>query len=49
MNILFDGCVPRPLRKYLIGHNVKTAQENNWSELRNGDLLQAAENHLMSS
>jgi len=46
MNILFDGCVPRPLRKYLIGHNVKTAQENNWSELRNGDLLQAAENQF---
>ncbi len=43
MNILFDGCVPRALRKYLIGHIVKTAQENNWSELRNGDLLEAAE------
>jgi hypothetical protein len=27
MKILFDGCVPRPLRKYLTAHQVRTAQE----------------------
>lgn len=43
MNILFDGCVPRPLRRFLTGHTVKTAQAAGWGELRNGDLIHAAE------
>ena len=43
MNILFDGCVPRPLRNYLAGHQVKTAPQMGWGELQNGDLLRAAE------
>jgi len=43
MNILFDGCVPRPLRRFLVGHTVQTAPENGWGELRNGDLLRMAE------
>lgn len=43
MNILFDGCVPRPLRRFLVGHTVQTAPENGWGELRNGDLLRVAE------
>ena len=43
MKILFDGCVPRPLRKFLAGHEVQTAPENGWAELQNGDLLRAAE------
>lgn len=44
MNILFDQGTPVPLRRYLSGHSVKTAYELGWSDLSNGDLLQAAEN-----
>lgn len=43
MNILFDGCVPRALRNFLAGHQVKTAQQMGWGELQNGDLIRAAE------
>lgn len=43
MKILFDGCVPRPLRRFLPAHTVQTAPELGWEELRNGDLLQEAE------
>ena len=39
MKILFDSCTPRPLRKYLIGHEVITAQELGWEALKNGELL----------
>jgi predicted nuclease of predicted toxin-antitoxin system len=43
MRILFDQAVPVPLRSYLAGHIVRTAAEENWDRLRNGDLLSAAE------
>lgn len=43
MKILFDACCPRPLRKHLPGHEVTTAQEMGWRELRNGDLLAQAQ------
>src|ERR1041385_342173 len=43
MRVLLDACVPRPLRKFLPDHSVQTAQEMGWSQLKNGDLLQAAE------
>lgn len=43
MNVLFDGCVPRPLRQFLPSHNVQTAPEVGWAELQNGELLRAAE------
>ena len=43
MIILPDACVPRPLRKYLSGHAVHTAQEMGWGQLKNGALLQAVE------
>ena len=32
-----------PLRRLLSGHSVSTAYEMGWSELDNGDLLEAAE------
>jgi predicted nuclease of predicted toxin-antitoxin system len=43
VRILFDTCVPRPLRKSLSAHEVKTAQEMGWDRLRNGELIQMAE------
>ena len=41
-NVLFDTCVPRPLRASLSGHNVRRAQEQGWGALKNGELLQMA-------
>ena len=43
MRVLFDQGNPDPLRASLIAHNVSTAYEKGWSNLRNGDLLIAAE------
>ncbi|MFT5029440.1 MAG: hypothetical protein ACI9VS_001879 [Candidatus Binatia bacterium] len=43
MKILFDQGTPVPLRRILEGHEVATAYERGWSNLENGDLLQAAE------
>lgn len=43
MKILFDQGVPAPLRNHLPGHAVETAFERGWSDLKNGNLLDAAE------
>lgn len=43
MKILFDQGVPVPLRAYLAGHTVDTAYEQGWADLRNSQLLKAAE------
>jgi hypothetical protein len=43
MRILFDQATPVPLRPYLVGHTIRTAAEEGWDRLRNGDLLNAAE------
>jgi hypothetical protein len=44
MKILFDQGTPVPLRQFLKDHTVKTAYEEGWSALSNGDLLTEAEN-----
>jgi len=43
MRILFDQATPVPLRAYLVDHSVRTAAEEGWDRLKNGDLLNAAE------
>ena len=43
MLILFDQGTPVAIRKSLPGHIVKTARQQGWSVLSNGDLLRAAE------
>lgn len=43
MRILFDQGTPVPLRESLAEHEVSTAYELDWSTMRNGDLLAAAE------
>ena len=43
MRVLFDQGTPVPLRHALTGHVVSTAFEMGWSEMANGDLLNAAE------
>lgn len=43
MKILFDVNMPRPLRSSFPGYEVLTAQSQGWTELKNGDLIAAAE------
>lgn len=44
MRVLFDQGTPVPLRLVITHHTVSTAYELGWSTLKNGELLQAAEN-----
>jgi len=41
--VLFDHLTPAPLRRELVGHEVTTAYERDWSSLKNGELIAAAE------
>jgi hypothetical protein len=43
VKILFDHCVPRPLRRELPGYDIKTAREMHWEGLKNGKLLDEAQ------
>ena len=45
MRVLFDQGTPVPLRHDLPGHAVTTAHELGWGQLKNGELLQQAEQH----
>ena len=42
MRVLLDECLPRRLKRELIGHDVKTAPEMGWASKRNGELLALA-------
>lgn len=42
MRLLFDECVPEPLRNRFIGHEVTTVEESGFKGLKNGALLRAA-------
>jgi hypothetical protein len=39
--VLLDHCVPRRIRNALRGHHVTTTYQQEWSELKNGELLRA--------
>ena len=43
MLIIFDQATPLPIRPYLEQHTVRTAAQQGWDKLSNGDLLTAAE------
>jgi hypothetical protein len=43
VRVLFDQGTPVPLRLVIAQHSVSTAYELSWSILKNGELLQAAE------
>ena len=45
MKILFDQGTPVPLRKHLHQHTIHTTYELGWSDLPNGELLDAAEQY----
>ena len=43
MKILFDECMPQPLRRHLADFEIHTAQEMGWGRVKNGELLKRAE------
>jgi hypothetical protein len=43
MRVLFDQSTPVPIRPLLAGHSVRTAAQERWDTLKNGDLLSAAQ------
>ena len=43
MRILFDECVPWPMHRLLTGHSCTSVPTQEWSGIKNGELLQRAE------
>ena len=43
MRVLLDEQLPRQLAPFLIGHDVRTVQQQSWAGLKNGTLLTEAE------
>jgi hypothetical protein len=43
VRILLDEQLPRQLAPYIVGHDVRTVQQEAWAGLKNGALLSAAE------
>jgi hypothetical protein len=43
MLVLFDQGTPVPIRPFLVGHTVETTAQRGWDKLKNGELLEAAE------
>jgi hypothetical protein len=43
MRILFDQATPVPIRAHLAEHEVRTAAQQGWDTLKNGELLAVAE------
>ena len=43
MKILCDNGTPNPIARSLVGHQVAFARQIGWHELKNGELLQQAE------
>ena len=40
--VLFDKNIPWGIRPHLVGHTVRTTEDDGWTGLANGDLLFAA-------
>jgi hypothetical protein len=43
VRILLDEQLPRQLAMYLVGHEVRTVQQESWAGLKNGELLARGE------
>jgi hypothetical protein len=43
VRVLLDEQLPRQLARHLVGHDVRTVQQQSWAGLKNGALLNAAE------
>ena len=46
MRVLRDECLPRRLKRDLVGHEARTAPEMGWASKRNGELLALAVGHF---
>ena len=42
MRVLLDECLPKRLKRDLVGHDARTAPEMGWASKRNGELLALA-------
>ncbi|MBI4568237.1 MAG: DUF5615 family PIN-like protein [Planctomycetes bacterium] len=42
MRVLLDECLPKRLKRELVGHDVQTVPEAGWAGRKNGELLQLA-------
>jgi len=42
VRVLLDECLPRRLKRDLVGHDAKTAPEMGWAGKKNGELLTVA-------
>jgi hypothetical protein len=43
MRILFDNGTPKPIARSLAGHEIAHARRIGWQQLKNGELIQQAE------
>jgi len=43
MRVLIDECLPRGLKRLIVGHECLTVQEMGWSGKKNGELLVLAD------
>lgn len=43
MRLLLDECVPKRLKRELLGHAVQTVQDLGWAGIKNGALLKLAD------
>ena len=46
MRVLLDECLPRRLKRELVGHDTRTAPEMGWASKSNGELLALAVDHF---
>jgi predicted nuclease of predicted toxin-antitoxin system len=44
VRVLLDEQIPRRLARQLIGHDVRTVQQERWAGFKNGELLERAAN-----
>jgi len=42
VRVLLDECLPKRLKRELVGHDARTAPEMGWASKRNGELLALA-------
>lgn len=42
MRVLLDECLPRRLKRDIVGHDARTVPEMGWASKRNGELLALA-------
>jgi hypothetical protein len=46
VRVLLDECLPKRLKRELVGHEARTAPEMGWASKRNGELLDLAVGHF---